>query len=100
MRLLNPASFPESPSFPNRFLFASGGLGAGLVLGLGLALWLELRDKAIRTEQDVEAALELPLLVSVPWLGANEPKKNGDWRFWGRWKRATGKEKPKESAVT
>src|SRR5258708_17370482 len=31
---LNPANLPESPSFPNRLLFAGGGLGAGLALGM------------------------------------------------------------------
>src|SRR5262249_434399 len=71
MRLLNPANLPDTPSFPERWLFAAGGLGTGLVLGLGLAMWLELRDKSIRTEEDVLAALELPMLVSVPWIGAD-----------------------------
>jgi polysaccharide chain length determinant protein (PEP-CTERM system associated) len=71
-RLLNPASFPSSPSFPNRLLFAAGGLGAGAALGLAFALWLELKDKAIRNELDVEAVMELPILVSLPWLGQEE----------------------------
>lgn len=76
MRLLNPAALPDSPSFPKRILFAGGGLGAGLIVGLGLALWLELRDKAIRTEEDVIAVLDLPMLVSLPWIGA-EAGDNG-----------------------
>src|SRR3989475_8730664 len=38
MRLLNPADLPDTPSFPNRIMFASGGLGGGLGLGLALAL--------------------------------------------------------------
>jgi len=83
MRLLNMANLPESPSFPNRPLFAGGGLAGGLVLGIGLALWLELRDKAIRTEQDVEAALEMPILVSMPWVGAVAANGNGN-RIWNR----------------
>jgi len=78
MRLLNPASLPDSPSFPVRWMFAAGGAGGGLAIGLGLAMWLELRDKAIRTEQDVVAILELPALVSVPWLGTQpEGNQNG-----------------------
>lgn len=81
MRLLNPADLPDSPSFPNRWLFAGGGLGAGFVVGLGVALWMELRDKSIRTEQDVEAVLELPMLVSVPWVGEKANGKNGDGRY-------------------
>ena len=77
MRLLNAANLPDSPSFPNRPLFAGGGLGAGLALGLGLSLWLELRDTALRTEGDVLAALELPVLSQVPWVGA-EADKSGN----------------------
>ncbi len=87
MALLNPANLPDAPSFPNRPLFAGGGLGAGLVLGLGLAFWLEFRDRCIRTEADAEAALDLPLLIAVPWLVEEEPVNgNGDGkgRFWKR----------------
>lgn len=87
MRLLNPASLPDAPSFPNRLLFAGGGLGAGLVLGLGLALWLELRDKSIRNEADVEASLQMPVLVSIPWV-TGDVEKNGGGKFWNRKKPA------------
>jgi len=87
MRLLNPASLPDAPSFPNRLLFAGGGLGAGLVLGLGLALWLELRDKSIRNEADVEASLQMPVLVSIPWV-SGEVEKNGGGKFWNKKKPA------------
>jgi len=92
MRLLNPASSPESPSFPNRLLFAGGGLGTGLVLGLGLALWLEMRDKSIRTEADVEASLQMPVLVTLPWV-TEEIDKNGNGKFWNRDKTDAMKEK-------
>lgn len=37
-RVLNPASLPEDPAFPNRWLFALGGLVAGLLLGIGRTL--------------------------------------------------------------
>ena len=94
MALLNPASQPDSPSFPNRLLFAGGGLGAGLILGLGLAFWLEFRDKCIRTEPDAEAALELPVLVAVPWVMQTTPE-NGDGHFWNRKKPEQRKETAK-----
>jgi len=91
MALLDPATLPDSPSFPNRLLFAGGGLGAGLALGLGLALWLELRDKSIRTQADAEAALDLPMLVAVPWVVQTMPA-NGNSHFWKR------KRRPEERA--
>ncbi len=83
MRLLNPANLPDTPTFPNRLMFAGGGLGAGLGLGLGIALWMEMRDKSIRTEADAEAAMELPMLVAIPWVGqTSEGSQNGKGKFW------------------
>ena len=67
--LLNPANLPDSPELPQPAAVCGRRLGAGLALGVGLAMWLEFRDKSIRTEADAEAALELPMLVSVPWVG-------------------------------
>ena len=64
--LLEPASFPGSPSAPNRPLFAAGGFGGGLVLGLGLALLIELRDSSLRTERDVELQLRLAVVAVIP----------------------------------
>src|SRR6266481_6115831 len=87
MHVLNPAGLPDSPSFPNRLLFAGGGLGAGLALGIGIAVWLEIRDRSIRTEKDAAAAMDLPLLVSVPWVSEEEEiaaSGNGRRSFWGR----------------
>ncbi len=86
MHILAPAGLPDSPSFPNRPIFAAGGLGAGLALGLLIAVWLEFSDKSIRTEKDAAAVMDLPLLISVPWLGDSEEESNGNGRrrFWSR----------------
>jgi len=84
MALLNPANYPDAPSFPNPWLFSGVGLGAGLALGIGLATWLELRDQSIRTEADAEAALELPLLAAVPWVGVVEGENGNRLKFWNR----------------
>jgi hypothetical protein len=58
-----------------------------LALSLGLALWLEMRDKSIRTQADLEAALELPMLVAVPWVpDADGSDGNGKRNYWKRGK--------------
>jgi uncharacterized protein involved in exopolysaccharide biosynthesis len=98
MNVLVRASLPDSPSFPNRPFFAAGGLGAGLAFGFILAIFLEFSDKSIRTEKDAAAIMDLPLLISVPWLGEDEAEvsANGNGnarrRLWGRGDPASSKE--------
>jgi len=64
--VLDPANFPNEPSFPKLPIFAGGGLGAGLAFGLGLALLLEMQDTSMRSEHDVEVVLRLPVLAMIP----------------------------------
>ncbi len=59
-RLLEPARLPERPISPNRpQIYTMGALG-GLALGLGLALFLDYRDRTLRTEADLIGAFALP----------------------------------------
>jgi polysaccharide chain length determinant protein (PEP-CTERM system associated) len=67
--VMDPANLPEKPSFPNRWIFAGGGLAGGLAIGFGVVLMLELSDKAIRTDRDVESLLGLRTLAMVPVIG-------------------------------
>ena len=75
--LVGPADFPDSPSFPKRWLFVVGGMGGGIGLGLVIAFLFEMKDDSIRSEPDVEAVLELPTLISLPWVGSTERKDDG-----------------------
>jgi uncharacterized protein involved in exopolysaccharide biosynthesis len=70
-RVLDPANLPDKPSFPNRPLFAAGGLAGGLALGLGIAFLLEMKDSSLKTERDVEFTLHLPVLAMIPELERN-----------------------------
>jgi uncharacterized protein involved in exopolysaccharide biosynthesis len=66
--IFDPPSLPNQPSFPDKFLFVSGGLGGGLALGLAILYLIAFLDKSLHTERDVEVGLKLPLLVSIPAL--------------------------------
>jgi uncharacterized protein involved in exopolysaccharide biosynthesis len=65
-RILDPANLPEAPSFPNPLYFLLGGLAVGLALGAGMMALSELRDKTLRTEEDIEFFLQLPTLANIP----------------------------------
>jgi uncharacterized protein involved in exopolysaccharide biosynthesis len=65
-RLAAPASLPDLPSSPDRFLFATAGAAGGLVLAIPLVLLGKMRDKTLRTEDDVERLLDLPTLAVIP----------------------------------
>jgi type II secretory pathway predicted ATPase ExeA len=54
-------------------------------LGLLLAVVLEFSDRSIRTEKDAAAVMDLPLLISVPWLG--EEAETARWNGNGNGKR-------------
>jgi hypothetical protein len=91
MHIVALAELPTAPTFPVRPLLAAGGLGVGLAFGALIALILEVSDKSIRTEKDASAIMDLPLLISVPWLGdmdedgaIGDGNGNGKRRFWGR----------------
>jgi uncharacterized protein involved in exopolysaccharide biosynthesis len=62
-QVMDDPNLPDRPKFPNRRLFAAGGLAGGLFLGLLLTGLLEYRDTSLRTEQDVLALTTLPVLA-------------------------------------
>jgi len=80
-RVLDPPNLPEKPTFPNRPLFAAIGLGSGLAIGFIVGLLLEFRDKAMRTEQDVQYYLELPVLALMPAIAEGNGRKTARWKM-------------------
>jgi polysaccharide chain length determinant protein (PEP-CTERM system associated) len=75
-RVYDPPSLPDKPSFPKKIMFVGGGLGGGLALGLGILFLIAASDKSLHHERDVELALKLPVLVSVPTLDVTASHAN------------------------
>jgi uncharacterized protein involved in exopolysaccharide biosynthesis len=75
-RVLDPPNLPERPTFPNRPMFAAGGLAGGLAIGFGLIFLLELKENLVRNEKDVAFYLELPILTQIPSIDDAPRRKN------------------------
>ncbi|MCC6240791.1 MAG: polysaccharide biosynthesis tyrosine autokinase, partial [Phycisphaerales bacterium] len=66
MTVLNPATVADKPSWPNIPVALGLGLVAGLVLGLGGGLVMQLRNQQLRSVEEVQQALMLPVLGLIP----------------------------------
>lgn len=57
---------PSAPYKPDVTLNLAVGAVAGLLLGMGLAFCLEFMDTSVKTMEDVERALQVPVLGIIP----------------------------------
>ena len=73
--VVDRADTPDSPSQPKPLTNLALAAVAGLVLGAIAAFIMEALDQSIRTPEDVEEKLNLPLLGAVPLLGKEEAPK-------------------------
>jgi polysaccharide chain length determinant protein (PEP-CTERM system associated) len=65
-RIIDPATLPETPLFPNRPQIVAIGIAAGFLLGIGAAMGREYLDPTLGSEEEAVTVLQLPVLASVP----------------------------------
>lgn len=77
VNILSPAvvSDNQSPVSPQPFLNMAIALVVGLMVGVGIAFLLEYLDNTIKSEQDIEQQLELPLLGVIGSMDNKEMVK-------------------------
>lgn len=64
--ILNKAELPLVPSSPRVTLNIAIGVLLGLIVGVGLAFFIEYLDTSVKTMDDVETILGVPVLAIVP----------------------------------
>jgi len=66
VRVIEPATPPPFPARPRRFIIQVVSVVLGLALGIGFAFVMESLDNRIRSAEDVERALGVPVIGFVP----------------------------------
>jgi polysaccharide chain length determinant protein (PEP-CTERM system associated) len=73
-KIIDPASFPQNPFYPNFIYIMLMALGIGLGTGVALSLFLEFLDTSFRDAHDLENFLNLPVACSVPVIRTKNEK--------------------------
>ncbi len=66
INVFQPASLVETPVSPNRKLLFAIGVVAAVFGAVGVALVSEFLDTSLKTPEDLETQLDLPVLESIP----------------------------------
>jgi len=69
LKILDKADLPRYPVAPNKKMIISFSVIAGLFFGIMFALFLEYISDSIKTKEDIERFLELPVLGMITPLG-------------------------------
>jgi polysaccharide chain length determinant protein (PEP-CTERM system associated) len=80
--VIDPPSFPNKPTFPDRFKFSLAAVGFGLVLAVLFGFGSEVLDDRIRSEQALNEAVSLPILVDIPALSTPAEIRAARWKPW------------------
>ena len=67
-QVLDPPNIPDTPVFPNPYIFSIGGFVLGVLLGSGIAAMLEFLDTSLRTERDIWTFTKLPTLATISFI--------------------------------
>lgn len=82
VNILSPAEKSDSPSpiKPNKMLNVAIALVLGLMVGVGLAFLLQYLDKTVKTEQDIEELLGLPVIGLISTIEMKQESEEATQR--------------------
>ncbi len=80
INVIQPATYVEMPVSPKVLLNLFAGIFGGIVAAIGLAILCDVLDHSLKTPEEIEDKLNLPLLVSIPRLDNRQLALNGRHR--------------------
>ena len=92
VRVIDKALVPTAPYRPSMRTNLTTGAGSGLLLGVALVLVLHLLDRTIKSAEDLERLLGLPVLAVISDLSSGKAKGNGYYAYSKRKRRRTKEE--------
>lgn len=66
VNVIDEAPTPEAPSGPNRMLYVAVAAMAGLFAAVSIVVLMDVIDTRVRSAEDVEELLELPVIGRIP----------------------------------
>jgi capsular exopolysaccharide synthesis family protein len=78
IRVFQEPTMPQRPVSPKWMLNLLLGVMVGLLGGLGLVLLTDYFDHTLKTPEDIEGRLEIPVLGAVPFMEEGVPTKYGE----------------------
>jgi len=81
--ILDAATTPTKPLYPNRPLICLAGLFGGLLAGVAIAAILEMSDESVRSEMEAARIAGKPVLAGIPDLLTSQQKQARRFRALG-----------------
>ena len=78
IRIIDPARIPKKPIKPRKMLNIIIGFILGCSIGIGLSFFIESIDKSIKSIEEVEEYLNLPVLSTIPKISSGSNGKAKD----------------------
>jgi protein tyrosine kinase modulator len=66
IKIMDTAKVPTQPIKPNKKLNVAIAFLLGLMISVGLSFLLEYMDNTIKTQEDIEKLLEVPVIGNIP----------------------------------
>ncbi len=83
--VVDPASLPQKPEFPNRLKFCGIGLGIGLLLGVVVAGAFEMMDDCVHSQNELKKLLPPDVIAEIPAIVTTADSEEMRKKLWLGW---------------